>query len=89
MVFVILKTAAYYVIVLGKEKTMEDYEDLFKPGFLRNQRESALPKNPQVTMAYIPLQTELITYDDTKGLSQGTIFPELNKPFTGKMVKQI
>ncbi|MCM1286084.1 MAG: spore coat associated protein CotJA [Acetobacter sp.] len=67
---------------------MESYTDLFKPSFLKKERRSALPSDPQVTMAYIPLQTELITYDDAQGLKEGTIFPELNKPFLGRMVKK-
>ncbi|MCH5316049.1 MAG: spore coat associated protein CotJA [Eubacterium sp.] len=68
---------------------MEEYVDLFKPSFLKNERRTALPADPQPTMAYIPLQTNLITYEYDKGLNEGTIFPELNKPFTGKMVKKV
>lgn len=68
---------------------MEEYIDLFKPSFLKKDRITALPADPQPTMAYIPVQTELITYEYDKGLCEGTIFPELNKPFTGKMVKRV
>lgn len=67
---------------------MESYTDLFKPSFLKKERLTALPSDPQVTMAYVPMQIELITYDDSKGLDEGTIFPELNKPFLGRMVKK-
>jgi len=37
-----------------------------------------------LAMAYIPWQTFKSTYDLKQGLSAGTIFPELHKPFYGK-----
>ncbi len=43
----------------------------------------ALPKNPQLAMAYVPFQTEFITYDEMKALKEGTLFPCLDKPFHG------
>lgn len=36
-----------------------------------------------VGMAYVPWQTWGNVYDPCKGLSRGTIFPELDKPFEG------
>ena len=68
---------------------MDNYVDLFKPSFLKKEQRTALPADASVTMAYVPLQLELITYDDSKGLDTGTIFPALNKPFKGRMVKQV
>lgn len=68
---------------------MENYVDLFKPSFLKKEQRPALPKDAAETMAYIPLQLELTTYDASKGLDNGTIFPVLNKPFKGKWVKEI
>ena len=68
---------------------MDNYVDLFKPSFLKREQRTALPADASVTMAYVPLQLELITYDDSKGLDNGTIFPALNKPFKGRMVKQV
>lgn len=38
-------------------------------------------------MCYVPWQTFGKTYDPMKGLAAGTIFPELDKPFTGKCSK--
>ena len=35
-------------------------------------------------MCYVPWQTFGKTYDPMRGLAAGTIFPELDKPFTGK-----
>lgn len=42
-----------------------------------------LPDNPVAAMAYVPFQTEPATYDCAEGLSNGTMFPELNKRFFG------
>jgi hypothetical protein len=35
-------------------------------------------------MAYVPWQQFTSTYEPQKALMVGTIFPELDKPFTGK-----
>lgn len=40
--------------------------------------------NRSVGMAYVPWQKFEKTYDPKKALHAGTIFPELDKPFTGK-----
>ena len=37
-----------------------------------------------IAMAYVPWQRFGQTYDLSKALSVGTIFPELDKPFRGK-----
>ena len=42
-----------------------------------------LPSNPTVTMAYVPFQTDRKVYDAATALCNGTLFPVLNKPFTG------
>ncbi len=42
---------------------------------------SALPNCPVVAMAYVPLQTDCEVYSSEKGLSAGTLFPILDKPF--------
>lgn len=70
------------------EGTADNYNDLFRPSFLRQDKRPALPEDATVTMAYIPLQLELVTYDEEKALSNGTLFPALNKPFTGRPVKR-
>ncbi len=62
---------------------MDNYTDLFKPSFLKKERRTALPEDATVTMAYVPLQLELVTYDEDKALCSGTLFPVLNKPFLG------
>lgn len=42
-----------------------------------------LPTNMISAMAYIPFQTELITYKSCEALENGTLFPELDKKFYG------
>lgn len=37
-----------------------------------------------IAMVYVPWQRFSQTYELSKGLCAGTIFPELNKPFCGK-----
>lgn len=68
---------------------MDNYTDLFMPSFLKKDKRPALPEDAALTMAYVPLQLELITYDGDKGLDNGTIFPALNKPFKGRMVAKV
>lgn len=45
-----------------------------------------MPKLPECTvvaMAYVPFQTELITYTSSEAFCNGTLFPELDKKFYG------
>ncbi len=42
-----------------------------------------LPDDTVVAMAYVPFQTELVTYTSEEALCNGTLFPELNKKFYG------
>ncbi len=43
---------------------------------------SKLPKKTSYAMAYVPFQQEdSEVYSADQGFSQGTMFPELNKPF--------
>lgn len=41
------------------------------------------PQNTPVAMAYIPFQQFGQLYPPEKGYKQGTIFPDLDKPFLG------
>lgn len=66
---------------------MDNYEDLFNPTFLKTSKtRPQFPEDFSLAMAYIPLQESLKTYDEEKGFSNGTIFPELNKEFCGRKV---
>lgn len=42
-----------------------------------------LPCNMVLAMAFVPFQTELITYKSNNALCNGTLFPELDKKFYG------
>ncbi len=37
-----------------------------------------------IAMAYVPMQRWNQVYDMSRGLTRGTIFPELQKPFCGR-----
>lgn len=72
------------------DKYDDCYEDLFNPSFITKKENTAvkrpaLPKNATVTMAYVPLQEEVVTYDEERALCNGTLFPCLNKEFKGGM----
>ncbi|MBQ6250218.1 MAG: spore coat associated protein CotJA [Ruminococcus sp.] len=41
-----------------------------------------LPKNTPLAMAYVPFQQWGETYGDDEALSRGTLFPELDLPFS-------
>lgn len=43
-----------------------------------------MPEDAVAAMAYVPWQCMQDTYDPEKALRIGTIFPELDKPFTGR-----
>lgn len=46
----------------------------------------ALPiKDAVLAMAYVPMQEYGLVYSEEQGLDQGTLFPDLDKPFTGKV----
>lgn len=67
---------------------MEKYTDLFNPTFLKmKERRPQFPTDYSLAMAYIPLQEKLKIYPDDEGFKNGTIFPELDKPFCGRMVE--
>ena len=46
-------------------------------------KQSGLPANPALAVAYVPVQSFGETYSEDTGWKNGTIFPELNKPFQG------
>lgn len=44
---------------------------------------SAFPAQTPVAMCYVPLQKLETVYEPETALMQGTVFPELDKPFLG------
>ena len=68
-------------------KNMEIFEELFTPSFLNNgDSRPPIPKDASVTMAYIPLQETLETYSENDALKNGTLYPQLDKVFKGRMI---
>ena len=56
----------------------------FKPMPVYNSSGTSCTNDSYVVgMAYVPWQFFENVYDPCKGLSRGTIFPELDKPFKG------
>ncbi len=45
---------------------------------------SRFPAETPPAMAYVPFQMEMATYPPEEALCVGTLFPVLDKPFTGK-----
>ena len=46
---------------------------------------SPLPENPVEAMAYIPFQQWGETYGELKAFDRGTLFPNLDKSFYGRL----
>lgn len=61
-----------------------DGSDMCKNSRTCPQPEGKFPPETPVAMAYVPFQSWEKPYDMEAGLSRGTIFPSLDKPFLGK-----
>lgn len=59
----------------------------FQALFFKNEMRPAIPVDATPTMAYIPLQLDLMSYETDKALNTGTLFPTLDKPFLGRRAK--
>ena len=44
---------------------------------------TSFPENAALAMAYVPYQIDFSVYDIEKAFKSGTLFPCLDKPFTG------
>lgn len=53
---------------------------------VRTRGETPLDQLP-LAMAYVPMQKFGETYDGLRALERGTIFPDLDLPFSGRGVK--
>lgn len=69
--------------ILGK---ILDAEDSVMPADSKNcpQPIGKFPEETPVAMAYVPFQSWEKPYDMAAGLSRGTVFPSLDKPFIGE-----
>ncbi len=59
---------------IGKKETVSDCAE----------PTTVLPKEMPIGMCYVPMQQWGELYSAEVGLSRGTIFPELDKPFIGE-----
>lgn len=48
---------------------------------------TSLPETVVTAMAYVPFQTDTTQYAPDMALTEGTLFPDLNKPFLGGKCK--
>ncbi len=44
-------------------------------------------KDLPLTMAYVPFQRSIDSYEEEQALMRGTLFPDLDKPFYGNLLK--
>ena len=56
---------------------------IMKEPICKSEEITPLPADPVVAMAYIPFQQYKNMYPAETALSNGTAFPELDKPFSG------
>ena len=54
---------------------------------MNEQIKAAFPENAAFAIAYVRWQELCNVYDPEKGYHQGTIFPELDKPFYGRRAR--
>ena len=59
----------------------------FQALFFKKRNASGYSVDATPTMAYIPLQLDLMSYETDKALNTGTLFPTLDKPFLGRRAK--
>ncbi len=74
-------------ISLGVQKYLDDINRLSKASKTPNvdYGKTALDMLP-VAMAYVPMQTLGDKYPKDLALKNGTLFPELDKPFLGRRI---
>lgn len=56
----------------------------FSQGTGQRRNLTPFPAQTPPAMAYVPFQENFDMYEPEEGLCRGTIFPVLDKPFTGK-----
>jgi len=61
--------------------------DSFSKNNFPSEQTSRFPVNTPLAMAYVPFQQWGQVNDESEALSKGTLFPELDLPFTGGAVK--
>ncbi len=69
------------LVLRERESSLNNVSNNMRPG--NSGDISRFPKNTPLAMAYVPYQQWGQVYDDSEALSKGTLFPELDLPFTG------
>lgn len=54
---------------------------------IKNNYDDTQLKNLPLTMAYVPFQKCIDSYTEAEALKRGTLYPELDKPFYGNLLK--
>lgn len=54
---------------------------------MNHQTKTPFPMDPAFAIAYVRWQTLSNVYEPEEALGQGTLFPELNKPFYGRRAR--
>lgn len=54
---------------------------------IKNKYDDTMLKNLPLTMAYVPFQQCIDSYEESEALKRGTLYPVLDKPFYGYMIK--
>ena len=54
---------------------------------IKNKFDDTQLKNLPLTMAYVPFQRCIDSYVEDEALKRGTLYPELDKPFYGNLLK--
>lgn len=76
-----------FVSTKAPEERIEIERNNSKPnsGMGRDRFSNIELKNLPLTMAYVPFQAIEGTYNSDEALKTGTLFPNLDKPFLGRM----
>ena len=54
---------------------------------IKNKYDDTMLKNLPLTMAYVPYQRTIDCYNEEEALRRGTLYPALDKPFYGNLLK--
>ena len=54
---------------------------------MNNSAKTPFPEDPALAISYVRWQNLYNVYEPEKALVQGTIFPELDKPFYGRRAR--
>ena len=54
---------------------------------IKEKYDDIMLKNLPLTMAYVPFQKCIDSYDEAEALKRGTLYPVLDKPFYGYLIK--